>query len=292
MRTRLLFVLLLVLALGLPVVGYAADETPAAPAGASDSGDTHSTDAAAADGGSTAAEISPLAPLGINLGFLTAQIVNFLLVFGLLSVFLWGPLQRTLDKRAADAQKALEDAAVAAQARMKAEEEAEKIRAQARADVQASVDQGRQRGEEVAKGIVTAAQAEADKIRADASTRITEERNAELAQLRGQVAAISIAVAQRLIGEALDEKKQQKLVDEFFSKLPAGVKGVSGDVTVVSAMPLTDGEQDKVKKELAGANVSFAVEPGILGGVIVRAGDRVVDGSVRSGLSDLASRLN
>ena len=88
----------------------------------------------------------------------------------------------------------------------------------------------------------------------------------------------------KLIGEALDEKKQQALVNDFFAKVPAEAKALSGDVTVVSAMPLSDDEQAKAKQEIGADNVTFRVDPSILGGLVVRSGDRVVDGSVRSGL--------
>jgi F0F1-type ATP synthase delta subunit len=58
-------------------------------------------------------------------------------------------------------------------------------------------------------------------------------------------------------------------------------------------MPLDTAEQDKVKRELTGAgSVSFKVDPAILGGLVIRSGDRVVDGSVRSNLGSAASRLN
>ena len=56
-------------------------------------------------------------------------------------------------------------------------------------------------------------------------------------------------------------------------------------------MPLTTKEQAQVKKETGADKVSFSVDPAILGGLVIRAGDRVVDGSVRSSLGDLASRL-
>jgi F0F1-type ATP synthase delta subunit len=105
------------------------------------------------------------------------------------------------------------------------------------------------------------------------------------------VAAISIAVSQQLIGEALDAKKQQALVDDFFAKVPAEAKSLSGNVTVVSAMPLSDSEQAKAKKEIGAENVAFEVDPAILGGLVVRSGDRVVDGSVRGGLGEMAQRL-
>ena len=230
--------------------------------------------------------------LGINLGYLFIQIIAFIVIYVLLTRFVYDPLIATLKDRRTRIQRGLEDSQAAANARMNAEAEAEKILQQARTEAQGIVEEGRGRGEEVAKQVEQGARAEADKIRSDAREAAEEERNTQLAGLRSQVAAISIAVAQQLIGEALDEKKQQALINDFFAKVPAEAKSLSGDVEVVSAMPLSDKEQAAAKKEIGADNVTFRVDPAILGGLVVRSGDRVVDGSVRSGLNEMAQRLN
>ena len=232
-----------------------------------------------------------LAAFGINTGFLIAQIINFLLIMGLLSVILWKPIVNMLDRRQLEIQKGLEDAAAAANARQNAEAEAEKILAQARSEAAQVVAEGRTRGEDVARSVEADARREAEGIREAARMEAQAARNAELAGLRGQVAAISMAVAQRLIGETLDEKRQRALVDDFFSKVPADARMMTGDVEVVSAMPLDAAEQEKVKREIGAEEVNFVVDPSILGGLIVRSEDRVVDGSVRRGLTDLGDRL-
>jgi F-type H+-transporting ATPase subunit b len=229
--------------------------------------------------------------LGINLGYLFIQIIAFIVIYVLLSRWLYNPLISVLKERRARIERGLEDAQKAANARLNAEQEAEKILAQARSEAQVVIDEARGRGEGVAKQIESEARAEAEKIREDARGAAVEERNTQLAGLRNQVAAISLAVAQQLIGETLDEKRQQALVNDFFAKVPAEAKSLKGDVVVVSAMPLSDAEQNKAKKEIGASNVSFQVDPSILGGLIVRSGDRVVDGSVRSGLNDISQRI-
>jgi len=74
--------------------------------------------------------------------------------------------------------------------------------------------------------------------------------------------------------------------------VPEAATALSGQVTVVSAMPLGADEQEKVQQQIGADSVSFEVDPSILGGLIVRAADRVVDGSVRSGLDEMSQRLS
>lgn len=284
---RLLFVLALMLSLVAASVAFAQE-------GAAAEGETAAQvegEAAEAAEAVEEAAVNPLTPLGINTGFLLAQIINFLLLFGLLSIFLWRPLMNMLDSREMKIQKGLEDAAAAANARRNAEAEAEKILAAARAEAQRVVEEARGRGDELAKLVETEARTEAEQIRAEGRVRVNEERDRQLADMRGQVAAIAVAVAQRLIGETLDEKRQQALVNDFFAKVPAEARSLSGSVEVISAMPLSDDEKNKVKSEVGASDITFTVDPSILGGLIIRTQDRVVDGSVRSGLGELSSRL-
>lgn len=291
LRKLLLLVSIVVLVFAAVAPAFAQEEaTPEAPAAEAED---HSEDAAAEGEGEEGEEAeSPLDALGINAGFLIAQLVNFGIIFFLLTRFLWGPIINMLDSRSEKIRKGLEDAAIAANARLDAEAEAGRIKQSAQVDVNKMIDEGRVRGEELAKEIEAAARNEADKIRQDARTAAETERNAQLADLRGQVAAISMAAAQRLIGASLDENRQRQLVDEFFTKVPADAKALSGSAEVISAMPLTEAEQDRVKGEIGAADVTFRVDPAILGGLIIRSGDRVIDGSVRSGLNSLAARLN
>ncbi len=229
--------------------------------------------------------------LGLNLGYLLVQIIAFIVIYTLLTRFLYDPLTNVLRDRRQRIQRGLEDAAAAANARRNAETEAEKILAAARAEAARVVEEARSRGEDVARSVETEARAEADRIREEGRVRANEERDRQLADLRGQVAGIASAMAQRLIGESLDQKRQQTLVNNFFTQMPANAKTLSGSVEVVSAMPLTDEEQARARRDLGAENVTFSVDPNILGGLILRSGDRVVDGSVRSGLSEMSGRL-
>ncbi len=298
MRLFLLFVLVMSMSFT-AITAFAQEETPAgeesgaaAESEAQEVGGDAEGEQAVEGEAAVEQDSNPLTPLGINTGFLLAQIVNFVLIFLLLSSFLWRPLSNMLDSRATKIQKGLEDSAKAASERRNAEAEAEKILGAARADAARVVEEARARGEEVARSVEAAARTEADAIRAEGRTRSTEERDRQLADVRTQVAAISVALAQRLIGESIDQNRQQTLINDFFAKVPAGVSALTGqNVEVVSALPLTDAEKQQVQKETGATAVTYTVDPNILGGLVLRTEQRVVDGSVRSNLDNLASRL-
>ena len=127
---------------------------------------------------------------------------------------------------------------------------------------------------------------------ATAQNEATEERNRILSDLRGQVAAISIAAANKLVGESLDEKRQHQLINDFFSRVPAGVSDLTGEkAEITSALPLTDAEKQSAAKLLGISDVQFKVDPSILGGLVVRVGDRVVDDSVSNRMNALQESL-
>ncbi len=240
--------------------------------------------------------------LGINLPFLLVQIVNLLIVYTVIAKWVVGPIGNMLEKRRQAIAQGLEDARVAADARANAEKEAAKIIADAQAEASKVVREANERAQEVAKAVKAEAEAEAAKARQSALTEAELERNRLLADLRGQVAALAIAAAQKLVGDALDEKRQHALLEEFFSGVKSGKVVVLEDVTfkgesaeVTSALPLSDKEQETVKKEVlakVGAQaVAFRVDPSILGGLVIKVGDKVLDGSVAGKLEGLRANL-
>ena len=230
--------------------------------------------------------------LGINPGLMLIWLIAFIMLYVLLTRFIYDPLTNVLNQRRHRIAKGLEDAAAAARARENAEAEAEKILAQARAEAQKVIDEARGRGEEVASSIEQDARQEAAKIQYDAQNEAVAIRNQELGNLREQVLNISVAVASRILNESISKTKQQSLVDSFIADLPEGATGLSGSVEVVSAMPLTAAEQKTVQSSIGADEVEFTVDPSILGGLIVRWSGGMVDGSVRSQLNELARSLN
>jgi F-type H+-transporting ATPase subunit b len=230
--------------------------------------------------------------LGINLGYLIMQILVITILILMLRGLVYKPIINILEERKARIAKGMEDARQAAIARDNADVEAKKILDAARTEAAKIRQEAVSQAEESAKAIESKANEDAKGIVANSRVEAEEERNRILGDLRGQVAAISIAAANKLVGASLDENRQRVLVADFFAKVPASVAQMSGDMAeVTSALPLTDNEQSNVKKVLKVADVKFKVDPNILGGLIVRVGDQVVDDSVVSRMGALSESL-
>ncbi|MCA9940011.1 MAG: F0F1 ATP synthase subunit B [Anaerolineales bacterium] len=230
--------------------------------------------------------------LGINLGYLIIQILGITILILLMKGWAYEPVLNLLEERKARIAKGLEDARQAAIARDNADVEAKKILDAARTEAAKIRTEAATQAEASASGIVSKANEEAKKIVASARDDAEAERNRILSDLRGQVVGIAMAAANKVVGATLDEQRQHKLIGDFFAALPASVSRMSGArAEVTSALPLTDGEKAAAQSAINAQQVVFKVDPSILGGLIVRVGDQVVDDSVAGKMSGMRDVL-
>lgn len=230
--------------------------------------------------------------LGINIGYLLVQILAFIILMTALGGWLYRPILNVLEQRKQRIAKGLEDARQAAIARENADADARRILDEARGEAANARREAVVQAEQAANDIQARAREDAKAIAVNAQTAAVEERDRILSELRGQVAAIAIAAANKLVGESLDDQRQRRLIGDFFAKVPAGVSDLRGDsAEITSALPLSDAEKENARKSMNVKEVNFRVDPTILGGLIVRVGDRVVDDSVASRMSALEDSL-
>lgn len=96
----------------------------------------------------------------------------------------------------------------------------------------------------------------------------------------------------------LASKNEMHLLPEIISQFDLyAQRSASITVTkITSAVPLTESEKQtletKLRKQFGlDAAFEYVVDPAILGGVVVRAGDKVIDGSVSGKLAALKEKL-
>lgn len=150
---------------------------------------------------------------------LIAQIINFLILVAILTKVAYKPLIKVLDDRknqiAASLEQAEREKAAAEQIKRDYQEQLMTARTQAQSIVEKAVRTAEQSKEE----ILAEARAEHARMLKAAQEEISRERERAFAQLRGEVVALSMAAATKIIEKNLDETANARLVTDFIDKL-------------------------------------------------------------------------
>jgi F-type H+-transporting ATPase subunit b len=154
------------------------------------------------------------ASLGINLPLLVVFIVNFIILFVLLRLFLFKPVLKMLDERTKRTKDAMELAEVTKkefeQAKVEVQKQIEKGRQEAQAIIAQAMQAGERLKEESRQEATQQAQVIVDRTRAE----LEAERDKIVGDLRREFVDISIAAAEKVIKETLDKEKHRKLIEE------------------------------------------------------------------------------
>ncbi len=156
--------------------------------------------------------------LGINLGYVVSQIFNFTLLAVLLYFVAYKPVLKMLDERSDRIKTGLEDAEKASRRAAEMEQEFERRLAEARKEGQEIRSQATQMSEKARLEILEKAREEARAEIEKAKVEIVRERELAMADLRQQVADLSLTISEKVIGETIDERKQRQLIAEFLER--------------------------------------------------------------------------
>ena len=154
------------------------------------------------------------ASLGINLPLLVVFIINFIVLFILLRLFLFKPVVKMLDERAKRTKEGMELAEATKkefeQAKVEVQKQIEKGRQEAQAIIAQTMQIGERLKEESRQEAAKQAQTIIDRTRAELET----ERDKIVGDLRREFVDISISAAEKVIKETLDKEKHRKLIEE------------------------------------------------------------------------------
>ena len=120
----------------------------------------------------------------------------------------------------------------------------------------------------------------------------------ELANLVIEIAGASLDEEGRNFVRTLADNRRLAMLPEIsarFDELKSEAEGVI-DVTVTSAAPLEDSQRAELTKALErrlrrSVRLQCATDPALIGGAVLRAGDMVIDGSLRAKLERIAYEL-
>ena len=149
--------------------------------------------------------------------YIVETVINVLILFILLRIFLFKPI----NKMKADRTRTIQDNLDSAE---KAKAEAEELRQQYEESISEAKEKANQiimkaheDAESERSAIIMKSQEEAEKIVADADKTIENERKRVLRQAQSEIADLAIEAASKIIGENVDDEKNRKLVDKFLS---------------------------------------------------------------------------
>jgi F-type H+-transporting ATPase subunit b len=154
------------------------------------------------------------ASLGINLPLLVVFIINFIVLFILLRIFLYKPVLKMLDERSKRTKEGMELAEATKkeyeQAKTEVQKQIEKGRQEAQAIIAQTMQIGERLKEESRQEATKQAQVIVDRTRAE----LEAERDKIVENLRKEFVDISISAAGKVIKETLDKEKHRKLIEE------------------------------------------------------------------------------
>ncbi len=156
--------------------------------------------------------------MNINLT-LIGQTIGFALFVWFCMKFVWPPLTQALHER----QKKIADGLAAAERGEHEEELAqqratEKLRA-AKEQASEIVEQANKRASEIVEEAKESARTEGERIKSQAHAEIDQEVTRAREQLRGQVTAIAISGAERVLRSEVDADAHAKVLDDLVTEL-------------------------------------------------------------------------
>lgn len=152
--------------------------------------------------------------IGINLPLLVAFVINFVILFALLSIVLYKPVLKMLDERQAKIKESLEQAEQIKEEVARSDEQIKANLKTAHKEEQALIAQAAQIGERLTEEAKEKARQEAESLIAKAHAEIGRERDKAIDELRKEFVDIAILAAEKVINETLDREKHRKLIDE------------------------------------------------------------------------------
>ena len=155
----------------------------------------------------------------VDFGLMFWTWILFLLTVGILSWKAFPAIAKGLESRTASIEEAIEGAKGDRNEARRLLAEHQRQLDEARLEAKGLLQEGRDAGERLREEILTQARAEHESLLEKARKEMARERDELVASVRRDAIDLSIAAAERLIKEKLDDDGNRKLVRDYMSKL-------------------------------------------------------------------------
>jgi F-type H+-transporting ATPase subunit b len=155
-----------------------------------------------------------------SLGLFVWQSLLFICLVLLLRKFAWKPILNSVSEREEGIKNALAAAEEAKKEMQNISADSEKLLKEARAEREAMLKEAREIKDKLIADSKEQAKVEGDKMIKQAQAAIESEKKAAVADIKSQVANLSVEIAEKVIKEQLSDKsKQLKLVDDLLGDI-------------------------------------------------------------------------
>jgi F-type H+-transporting ATPase subunit b len=155
-----------------------------------------------------------------SLGLFFWQTLLFLALVFLLWKYAWKPILNAVNDREEGIKNALASAEEAKKEMQNVTADNEKLLKEARTEREILLKEAREIKDKIVTDAKDLAQIEGDKLIKQAKATIESEKKAAVADIKNQVAKLSVEIAEKVIKEQLSNKeKQLKLVDDMLGDI-------------------------------------------------------------------------
>ncbi len=144
-----------------------------------------------------------------EIGLFFWQTIVFLVLLFLMAKFAWKPILNSVRNREQSINDALASAENARKEMQNLRSDNEQLMKEARAERDAILREARELKEKVIADASEEAKVKADKIVADAKRSIELEKQSAMAELKNQVAELSVEIAEKIVRKELSGKNEQ-----------------------------------------------------------------------------------
>lgn len=164
-------------------------------------------------------ETGGIAALGINLKLFAAQLFHFLIVLFIFWKWIYGPIVKVLDKRAATIEKSMKDAKDVEERVVKLEAERKDILVAAKAEASHRIEEGQSAAEVRKNDILNQAKLEVERVVKSGKEQLVKEKEAMIREAKQEIVEVAMAAAKQVLQSSISEKESKKLAEEAVEKL-------------------------------------------------------------------------
>jgi F-type H+-transporting ATPase subunit b len=158
----------------------------------------------------------------INLFWVVAQAVTFLLFLAILYFAAFKRIGGVLEERRSAIEQGLRDAEQARRDREGAEAERIATLNEARREANEILTRSQKVAQESREADIAATREELERLRTRATAEIEAEKQRAMTELRAEVADLALSAASRVVGESMTDARQRRLVEEFLTESSSG----------------------------------------------------------------------